>query len=468
MDKSGGVKKKKRLSGVTTAVIAAAGLGSRLGGGEKLPKPLKSVAGVPLIARVMTSAARAGIRRFVVVIGFNAELMRKTLPGLVPEGSELRLVENQRFREPNGVSLLLAARSIEEPFALLMSDHIFSHDRLSLAIEHFKESGRPLIAVDAKEGFDGDMEDATLVSVKDGQVRKIGKDLLEYDAVDTGLFVLWPDTIAEALETAGPGASISAGMQVLADRGALDAFYPKRGFWQDVDTGEDVRAAEKKLYASLTKPADGFMASRVNRRISLFFSTRLWRCGVTPNMVTSFTLILGFLAGAAFAEGSGPGWGLLGAALFQLHSVIDGVDGELARLLQKESTFGFWFDVTVDNITHVFVFGGIALGQRASHEPGPWVVLGILAALGVAASFVVMSPLLKPGRPSTGGEKSGLKKFVEKITSRDFSYLLFPLAIAGWLGIFLWIATIGTWIYTILVIVLRRRTPGKEAALNSF
>jgi len=177
-------------------------------------------------------------------------------------------------------------------------------------------------------------------------------------------------------------------------------------------------------------------------------------------MVTVFTLLLGLLAGAAFAQGTSLGWTLLGAALFQLHSIIDGVDGELARLLHKESRMGFWFDIGVDNITHMAVFGGIALGQRADQIPGPWGVLGLTAALGVAASFSVMAPLLNPAtkkHPSVH-YNDRLKKMVDGLSRRDFTYLLFPLAILGWLGGFLWIAAIGTWVYAATVIYLRARS----------
>jgi phosphatidylglycerophosphate synthase len=145
--------------------------------------------------------------------------------------------------------------------------------------------------------------------------------------------------------------------------------------------------------------------------------------------------------------------------LLQLHSIIDGVDGELARLLHKESRFGFWFDISADNLVHMAVFGGIALGQHASHAPGPWVFLGLLSVSGVAASFAVMAPLLDPARQkNTWKQKpSILKTLVVNLSSRDFTYLLFPLAVFGWLGEFLWVVTVGTWLYTMAVIFLRVR-----------
>ena len=367
------------------------------------------------------------------------------------------MIENPRFEEPNGVSLLAAARTLHEPFALLMSDHVFSPDRLRRALEQYQRTGRNLLAVEARGRFTGDLEDATLVSVEGGRVTAIGKGLARYDAVDTGMFVLDAERLTAALEAAGPSPSISDGVRALAEAGELDALELSEGTWQDVDTPQDRRAAEQLLYASLTKAEDGFMARHVNRRVSLMLSTRVWRLGVTPNMVTGFTLLLGLAAGLAFAQSGGLAWGLTGAALFQLQSILDGVDGELARLLHRESRAGFWFDVAADNLTHMAVFGGIAAGQIADGTPGPWAILGWAAVGGVAASFAIMAPLLRPGPGSkrrAGGKLDGM---VRGLSRRDFTYLLFPLALLGWLGAFLWACAIGSWLFALTVLFLRTR-----------
>lgn len=446
-----------------TAVIVAGGMGTRLGREDARPKPLRPLVGVPLIKRVMASAASAGIRKFVVVAGYRAELMKAELPGLVPRGCELTVVENPRYEEPNGISLLVAAETLTEPFALLMSDHIFSSERLRAAIERYDREPGCLLVVEGKDTFSGDLEDATLVTVRDGRIISIGKDLTGFDAVDTGMFILEPESVTRAIKEAGPSPSISDAMKVLAGGGELHALALKEGFWQDVDTAEDIKIAEAKLYGALTKETDGPLARLINRRVSVALSTRLWRIGVGPNTVTAFTFFLGVLAGLSFAQSGGVFWGLMGATLFQLQSIIDGVDGELARLLLKESRFGFWFDITVDNLTHMLVFGGIALGQISDGEPGPWGVLGVLAVLGVAASFAVMAPLLNPARSEESPDGSGmgggrLKKAIEGVSRRDFTYLLFPAAIFGLLGEFLWLVTVGTWLYAAAVLFLRIRT----------
>ncbi|MDP2690773.1 MAG: NTP transferase domain-containing protein [Deltaproteobacteria bacterium] len=438
--------------------MVAAGKGSRLRMEEGLPKPLAPLVGVPLISRVMWGAARAGIKRFKVVAGYRADVMRRELARLVPGGAVLEVIENPDFEGPNGVSLRMAAEALigSGPFVLLMSDHIFSPERLKSALEWFRQTGRSLLVTEALGRFQGDIADATLVRIKGDRIEAIGKGLESPDAIDTGMFILRPEEAAEALRRAGPAPSISDGMRVLAAQGRLDAFTMESGWWQDVDTPEDFKEAERKLYASLRKPGDGVLAKLINRRVSVFLTKRLWPLGVTPNMVTAFTSLFGIAAGIFFAQG-GAAWGLAGATAFQFQSIIDGVDGELARLLQKESRSGFWFDVIADNITHGMVFGGIAIGRIAEGRPGPWALLGVISCLGVAASFFAFAPLLDPSR-ANDSSRTRLGRVVAKLGSRDFSYLLFPLAALGWLGEFLWVATFGIWGYAAAAVLLRSRT----------
>ncbi len=445
-------------------MIVAAGKGTRLEGGDDIPKPLQRVVRVPLIARVMRSAAQAGIRRFIVVIGFRADDMRRALPACVPADCELELIENPRFDDPNGVSLAAGVADLEEPFALLMADHLFTPDRLRAAREQYARTGRNLLVVESKATFDGDLDDATLVRIEGERITAINKHLDEYDAIDTGMFVLDAPAVRDALARAGEAPSISDGMRGLAEAGVFDAFEMATGHWQDVDTPEDIQAAERMLYAALRKPNDGFLATHVNRRISLALSTRIWRFGVTPNISTVLTLFIGLAAGWAFAQSSGVVWGLIGATLFQLQSILDGVDGELARLLHKESRLGFWLDVVCDNLTHMAVFGGIALGQIVDGPPGPWEVLGIMAVAGVAVSFLVTAPLINQPRRKGAGKPGALEKIADGLARRDFTYLLFPLAALRWLGGFLWAAAIGTWVYAAIIWGLRWNARRRLAA----
>ena len=105
--------------------------------------------------------------------------------------------------------------------------------------------------------------------------------------------------------------------------------------WQKISSPEDRIAAEQKLDRWLVKPTDGVFA-RMNRRISIPISRQLIKLPITPNMISLFTLLVGFASGLLFA--SGGYWNILaGAVLSVWASILDGCDGEVARLKLLES-----------------------------------------------------------------------------------------------------------------------------------
>src|SRR5204863_375134 len=83
-----------------------------------------------------------------------------------------------------------------------------------------------------------------------------------------------------------------------------------------------------------------------------------------------------------------PAWQLTGALLFLAHSILDGCDGELARLKFLETRHGAVLDFWGDNIVHFAVFSGIAVGW-ALHVHSAWPL--VVGAVAVAAAFVVIA-----------------------------------------------------------------------------
>ena len=107
--------------------------------------------------------------------------------------------------------------------------------------------------------------------------------------------------------------------------------------WQAVASEKDRLAAEKKLDRWLVKPTDGIFA-RTNRRVSIPISRQLIKLPITPNMVTLLTLGVSLASGLYFAFGGY--WNtLLAAVLSHLASILDGCDGEVARLKLQSSAF---------------------------------------------------------------------------------------------------------------------------------
>ena len=89
---------------------------------------------------------------------------------------------------------------------------------------------------------------------------------------------------------------------------------------------------------------DGIVSRYLNRPLSRPLARALRRTPLTPNTVTSFTLLLALASGGAMAAG----WNIAGGIAIQAVSVIDGVDGELARLKNMATRFGGVFDAGSD------------------------------------------------------------------------------------------------------------------------
>ena len=155
--------------------------------------------------------------------------------------------------------------------------------------------------------------------------------------------------------------------------------------WQRVLTPEDRVAADRKLDSWLFKPTDGLFA-RMNRRVSIPISRQLIRFPITPNMVSLFTLGVSFTAGVFFALG-GRGNMLIGALLSVFASILDGSDGEVARLTFQDSPFGCWLETVCDYLYYVFLFAGMMIGLLAR---GPvYLVWGSLLFFGAVATFLI-------------------------------------------------------------------------------
>lgn len=228
-------------------LIIAAGHGSRLR--EISPsKPLTPVAGVPLIERVIRSAAAGGATRFVVATGHEAARVEAFLAGLPFEIETVRVAD---WDLPNGHSVLAGAARIAGDYLLTMSDHLFDPAivarliaappaSLTLAVD--RDLANPLL----------DMDDATKVGLGEGgAIAAIGKTLADFDAIDTGVFRVTP-ALAQAIEAAvseGKTGSLSDGVQRLAARGEAMTLDVTGLAWLDVDDPVALAKAEAMLAA---------------------------------------------------------------------------------------------------------------------------------------------------------------------------------------------------------------------------
>lgn len=211
------------------------------------------------------------------------------------------------------------------------------------------------------------------------------------------------------------------------------------------------RAATRDLWASITSSTDGLVDRVFNRPVGRPFSRMLIHTPVTPNMISVSATLLGLVAAFLFAQGT-PGWSIAAALLFQVSAILDCMDGDVARVVFKESPLGKWLDIVGDQVVHIGVFLGIAIGVgvRDGVPEAEW--LGGMAAAGAAISFAVVLRGMKSGASGGGGM---LGRLLDAATNRDFSVLVLVLALMDRLVWFLWLAAVGSHVFWMLLLALQ-------------
>jgi choline kinase len=228
------------MATVKECLILAAGNGSRIASlSGNAPKPLVTLFGAPLLEHIVLSSHAAGIEKFVIVVGYRADVIRRWLAKRPLRDISVTFVENPEYHKANGVSALAAGGLLKNPFLLLMADHIFEPKTAKALLQQTLADDEVILGVDYNIDRIFDLEDATKVKVQGNKIVDIGKDLLRYDALDTGMFLCSP-TLFQRLESAkkNGNCSLSDGMRQLAQEGKLKAFDVGDGHWQDVDTPE--------------------------------------------------------------------------------------------------------------------------------------------------------------------------------------------------------------------------------------
>jgi 1L-myo-inositol 1-phosphate cytidylyltransferase len=239
------------MTSISEAVILMAGEGSRLRGSDKtFLKPFVSVRGRPLISYTLDALLRAGIRTVNFVVGYESERMIAQVKQFVPSGLSASFIENRDWKKQNGVSLLIAAGRVANPFVLTMSDHIFENVIIDRLLDSFAP-GFLNVAVDRKLDSIFDLDDAMKVQTRGNKVTDIGKNLRDYNAIDIGLFVC-PLEIFDYLERAKSvsrksDCSLADGVRLMARDDEVRATDIGEGWWQDVDTPQMLRHAERQM-----------------------------------------------------------------------------------------------------------------------------------------------------------------------------------------------------------------------------
>jgi phosphatidylglycerophosphate synthase len=170
---------------------------------------------------------------------------------------------------------------------------------------------------------------------------------------------------------------------VHASNGAPAAATPlPEGAALDVSTGAARRRSAWRLLRASGKSTDRWIARHIHRKISRLFSYALLQLGLTPNIATFLTFLVGVASAWQLAQTSHETM-ILGALVFWFASVADGIDGEMARLTLRESAWGERLDTAVDQVTYLVAYAGLMVGcWRQGMGRAGWALL-IGVAIGV-------------------------------------------------------------------------------------
>jgi hypothetical protein len=130
------------------------------------------------------------------------------------------------------------------------------------------------------------------------------------------------------------------------------------------------RVAEDAVFDDLMRGDLGLVARFINKKVS-FRLTRyvLVHLPFTPNMITLFAGLVGLFGAVLIATGSYDNV-LLGFLLAQAQSILDGCDGELARVRFQQTAIGEWLDTIVDDFLNLALVlaVGVALWRKGAPD----------------------------------------------------------------------------------------------------
>jgi len=157
------------------------------------------------------------------------------------------------------------------------------------------------------------------------------------------------------------------------------------------------RLAQRALLQGCRKAGDNVVARYFNRYVSLFITGRIAAhlpC-ITPNQVTVFSLAVGLTASVVLALCGADGLAL-GAAILVVQEILDGIDGELARLTWRQTRLGELLDTGGDALV-LLVFAGtlcVVVHQTGAHVTALAGLVGLAAWTGfVGLMFGELKPI---------------------------------------------------------------------------
>ena len=369
-------------------------------------------------------------------------------------------------------------------------------DRLFLAIDEFALENNETAPVLVCIFWRPDLEAAQRWVPRNEQVTRIAftteLDGKPFDLILGTRLFLYRKAIRKLLESSvvPVGETVSSGKMELWESNfhSIETLPPfcERA-WEYVKTGEQIDEIEIRFLRECGKSQDSLVSWYLDRRISRFISRLLLRFPTTPNAFTWLIFPIAIVAALILCNGTYGSfvWALL---LFEVFSILDGCDGEIARARYLESERGRQLDHLFDVCGNILLVLGLGFGlakqaSLAGHSGWFYTLEGTVAALliGMNESYLgsrsvgesageleALDGLLYP-RHRELVERSGIlllgRRFTYwaiQLTKRDFAALFFVfLAIVGLPSLILHLLIVVAAIT--LTLALRSRLPQQSA-----
>jgi CDP-L-myo-inositol myo-inositolphosphotransferase len=304
----------------------------------------KKILGLPLLLRAILAAQQAGFKTFYLAGSGEpeeielVELVKKD-QRILSSPLDLHYLQAEAFSSPGNPATRELFNS-PEGFLLLEGNVVFDPSLLDEA-KRFEPQSQEIIIFKASPDTAPDPNPNW-----------------------TGLAVISGNLLPGLLTRFGSGNDQSSELLTALPSTATIRYWTLSSgyFLLRVNSRESEKKAEKALLSTARKPQDGFIARHFNRHVSLFLSQKLIKLRASPSLLSFLNFLIGLTGAWLAAIGRGYWSFLLAGLLFELASIFDGCDGEVARLTYNTSDRGAFSDVLLDASSYIIFFSGLALG----------------------------------------------------------------------------------------------------------
>ncbi|MBS3116974.1 NTP transferase domain-containing protein [Candidatus Woesearchaeota archaeon] len=237
------------------AVILAAGDGGRLG--RDIPKILLELHGKSLLEYHVDGLQQLKIEEIILITGFRKELIDEHMKKKnLSEKIKIKFVVNDKHDiYENGYSVLCAKGHVKEPFLMFMGDHLIHYPILKPLLQKDHSTLKGILEVVDSDAKYMQADRATRVLIHNLVIEDSGKKIENFNALDTGFFILTPHVFDILERNKEQGKTEWNDCVVHFLQQGIPTFDIKSNFWLGINTEEEFAHAERILHtlASGTK-----------------------------------------------------------------------------------------------------------------------------------------------------------------------------------------------------------------------